>query len=361
MEWCKMDSIQLFKALGDKSRLRIVNTLRIEGPMYVELLSQRLELAQSTVSFHLKKLEECGIVKSNKEQYYVVFSLNTELLESKVIDLISNTNSDLDEQKEREIKYRNEVLKSYFKNGRLTSIPVQKEKKKIILEYIVRGLDAEESYTIGALNCILYKYTMDIEKLREELIQNSYLYSREGVFFLTNTAREKIKEFSIPSLLSKYVFKSEEAVLYIKEQVRVNIKSINEVNNVLNSELVFTDKGRVLIHLVLKNKVLGKLDYIYAYTYFDKNDNVIDFKSYEKIFGVDIYEKINGYDIVDNKKIKCLNKDNKIICTGEKLKVVGENGIGGIPTYADIKFELLNSEFEELVNKIKVKLFEMDD
>ena len=122
-----MDSIQLFKALGDKSRLRIVNTLRIEGPMYVELLSQRLELAQSTVSFHLKKLEECGIVKSNKEQYYVVFSLNTELLESKVIDLISNTNSDLDEQKEREIKYRNEVLKSYFKNGRLTSIPVQKD------------------------------------------------------------------------------------------------------------------------------------------------------------------------------------------------------------------------------------------
>ena len=166
-----MDSVQLFKALGDKSRLRIVNTLRIEGPMYVELLSQRLELAQSTVSFHLKKLEECGIVKSNKEQYYVVFSLNTELLESKVIDLISSTNSDLDEQKEREIKYRNEVLKTYFKNERLTSIPVQKEKKKIILEYIVRGLNAEESYTIGALNYILYKYTMDIEKLRDRLLK----------------------------------------------------------------------------------------------------------------------------------------------------------------------------------------------
>ena len=59
-----------------------------------------------------------------------------------------------------------------------------------------------------------------------------------------------------------------------------------------------------MIHLVLKNKVFGKLDYIYAYTYFDKNDNVIDFKSYEKIFGIDIYEKVNGYDIVDNKKIK---------------------------------------------------------
>ena len=356
-----MDSVQLFKALGDKSRLRIVNTLRIEGPMYVELLSQRLELAQSTVSFHLKKLEECGIVKSNKEQYYVVFSLNTELLESKVIDLISSTNSDLDEQKEREIKYRNEVLKTYFKNERLTSIPVQKEKKKIILEYIVRGLNAEESYTIGALNYILYKYTMDIEKLREELIQNSYLYSREGIFFLTNTAREKVREFSIPSLLSKYIFKSEEAVFYIKEQVSVDIKNINDTSNILNSELVFTDKGRVLIHLVLKNKVLGKLDYIYAYTYFDKNDNVIDFKSYEKIFGIDIYEKVNGYDIVDNKKIKCLKKDNKTICTGEKLKVVGENGIGGIPTYADIRFELLNSEFEDIVNRIKVKLFEMDD
>ena len=141
----------------------------------------------------------------------------------------------------------------------------------------------------------------------------------------------------------------------------VDIKNINDTSNILNSELVFTDKGRILIHLVLKNKVFGKLDYIYAYTYFDKNDNVIDFKSYEKIFGIDIYEKVNGYDIVDNKKIKCLKKDNKTICTGEKLKVVGENGIGGIPTYADIRFELLNSEFEDIVNRIKVKLFEMDD
>ena len=237
-----MDSVQLFKALGDKSRLRIVNTLRIEGPMYVELLSQRLELAQSTVSFHLKKLEECGIVKSNKEQYYVVFSLNTELLESKVIDLISSTNSDLDEQKEREIKYRNEVLKTYFKNERLTSIPVQKEKKKIILEYIVRGLNAEESYTIGALNYILYKYTMDIEKLREELIQNSYLYSREGIFFLTNTAREKVRELLLKIIPSHILSDITERKNNLSQVIKIELMLV-----CITTTIIIT--GFIILHI----------------------------------------------------------------------------------------------------------------
>ena len=50
------DCIKLMKCLADKSRILIINNL-MEEPMYVELLSQRLNLAASTISFHLKKLE----------------------------------------------------------------------------------------------------------------------------------------------------------------------------------------------------------------------------------------------------------------------------------------------------------------
>ena len=67
-----LDTIQLLKALADRSRIRIVNAL--DGkPQYVEELSERLNLAPSTVSFHLKKLEDAGLVHSKKEQYYTVY------------------------------------------------------------------------------------------------------------------------------------------------------------------------------------------------------------------------------------------------------------------------------------------------
>ena len=55
------NALKLFKCLSDTSRLRIVQALT-QGEMYTELLAERLELTPSTVSFHMKKLEEAGLV-----------------------------------------------------------------------------------------------------------------------------------------------------------------------------------------------------------------------------------------------------------------------------------------------------------
>ncbi len=61
-------SLAIMKALADESRLAIVNSL-LEHSQYVEEIAKRHDLAPSTVSFHLKKLEQAGLVKSRKEQY----------------------------------------------------------------------------------------------------------------------------------------------------------------------------------------------------------------------------------------------------------------------------------------------------
>ena len=71
-------SIQLLKCLADKSRMQLLKSLMIED-MYVELLAQRLDLSAGTVSFHLKKLEDVGAVKSYKDQYYKMYSINQEI------------------------------------------------------------------------------------------------------------------------------------------------------------------------------------------------------------------------------------------------------------------------------------------
>lgn len=79
--------IKLFKCLADKSRLQILRSLLSED-MYVERLAQRLELTPATISFHMKKLEDAGAVRSYKDQYYTMYSINREIFRGSVLELI---------------------------------------------------------------------------------------------------------------------------------------------------------------------------------------------------------------------------------------------------------------------------------
>ena len=95
------EAIMLFKCLSDKSRLHIVKSRAIED-MYVERLAERLGLSASTVSFHLKKLSEAGVVRSYKTQYYTMYSLCRNILETTVLDMIKEKSDDAALQEERE-------------------------------------------------------------------------------------------------------------------------------------------------------------------------------------------------------------------------------------------------------------------
>ena len=85
-------AILLFKCLADKSRLQILKSLAIED-MYVERLAERLGITAPTVSFHLKKLADAGAVTSYKSQYYMMYSLNKEIFETSILEIIREKES----------------------------------------------------------------------------------------------------------------------------------------------------------------------------------------------------------------------------------------------------------------------------
>ena len=69
----------LFRALGDPARVRIVNVLATTGaPVCVCELIEPLGLAQPTVSFHLKKLLDAGLVEREQRGRWAYFSVNPE-------------------------------------------------------------------------------------------------------------------------------------------------------------------------------------------------------------------------------------------------------------------------------------------
>ena len=72
----------LFRALADPARVRIVNVLATtDEPACVCELIEPLGLAQPTVSHHLKKLVDAGLLEREQRGKWAYFSLNRDAVE----------------------------------------------------------------------------------------------------------------------------------------------------------------------------------------------------------------------------------------------------------------------------------------
>jgi DNA-binding transcriptional ArsR family regulator len=70
---------ELFKALSDPTRLRLVKILSENHEMLcVNALTRRLEVTQSAVSQHLRVLKQAGLVISERRGYHVHYALDLE-------------------------------------------------------------------------------------------------------------------------------------------------------------------------------------------------------------------------------------------------------------------------------------------
>ena len=176
------DSVFLFKCLADATRLEVIRALA-DGPKYVELLSERLGRSPSTISFHLKKLEEAGLVTQHKEQYYTVYSLRNGVLDQKLSELVGAC-APMDEQALSEQKYRDKLLKNHFEYGKLKTIPVQRKKRRIILEKLAESFETGKVYPEKEVNLIIAQYHDDFCTLRRELIAEGIMEREHGEYRL---------------------------------------------------------------------------------------------------------------------------------------------------------------------------------
>lgn len=69
--------VEIFKALGDKNRVSIIELLKT-GDMRASDLLSHLEISQPTLSYHMHSLCEARIVIPHKEGKFMRYSLNEE-------------------------------------------------------------------------------------------------------------------------------------------------------------------------------------------------------------------------------------------------------------------------------------------
>lgn len=168
-----------FKALSDANRLKIIGLLA-QQPYSVEELAALLDLKASTVSHHLSKLSQVGLVSAKADSYYNVYRLDEKALEIKSRSIFSQENlaasvADVDAD-----AYDNKVVRDYVrKDGSLKTIPAQLKKLQAILRYVVKAFKVGKRYSEKQVNEILRGYHEDAASLRRELVGFG-LMKREG-------------------------------------------------------------------------------------------------------------------------------------------------------------------------------------
>ncbi|HYO94547.1 MAG TPA: metalloregulator ArsR/SmtB family transcription factor [Polyangiaceae bacterium] len=86
-----LGSAQVFAALGDETRLRLVSRLSAHGPLSIVKLTTGSDVSRQAVTKHLHVLAEVGLVRGSREGRENVWELTPRRLEEarRYLDLIA--------------------------------------------------------------------------------------------------------------------------------------------------------------------------------------------------------------------------------------------------------------------------------
>lgn len=170
----------LFKALGHPTRLLILNLIR-QRSRHGEELAAILRASPATVSHHLSKLADAGLVRAERDQYTQDYRLAGDLYSRTLAELIT-LSTPTGASRLRPDAYRDKVFKAFMDNGRLVRIPAQRKKRRVILELLVEDFEPGRDYPEAEVNATIREIHHDVETLRRELIAEGLMTRERGVY-----------------------------------------------------------------------------------------------------------------------------------------------------------------------------------
>ncbi len=76
-----VEPAEIFKVLSVETRVKIIDILKANGALGVKDISKKLGITPPAVSQHLKILKQAGLVRSERQGYWIPYSINEEAME----------------------------------------------------------------------------------------------------------------------------------------------------------------------------------------------------------------------------------------------------------------------------------------
>ncbi|HLY32047.1 MAG TPA: metalloregulator ArsR/SmtB family transcription factor [Ktedonobacterales bacterium] len=190
--------LSYLKALADQSRLRLLGVLAT-GPRSVEELATLLDLKAPTVSHHLARLKDLGLVGMRADRNTHVYLLDRGGLErlaklfgtfsapTAVAMLAGDTATAPDGAhdlfSEVADPWERKVLRDFFVGERLKEIPAQAKKRMVVIKWLATRFEWERDYSEAEVNAILKRHHDDVAYLRRELIGARLMRREQGHYW----------------------------------------------------------------------------------------------------------------------------------------------------------------------------------
>jgi DNA-binding HxlR family transcriptional regulator len=185
--------LKFFKALSDENRLKIIGYLSDEERR-VSDLADKLDLKEPTVSHHLSRLRELGLVNIRTQGNNRYYRLNTGQLEQMngYLFQLQSFSPEVIQKEEDEkwidamdvSEFDKQVLKTCFFNRRLKHLPRKEKKLMAVLRWLGSQFEKDVIYTEAQINEIIEEYHEDFAGLRRDLVDFGFLdRERDGATY----------------------------------------------------------------------------------------------------------------------------------------------------------------------------------
>jgi len=78
----KLEPSEMFKALAVETRVKIIELLKSEGPLGAKKIAELVGITPAAVSQHLKILRQVGFVRSERNGYWIPYSIDEETMQN---------------------------------------------------------------------------------------------------------------------------------------------------------------------------------------------------------------------------------------------------------------------------------------
>jgi hypothetical protein len=171
------DAVDVLAAVADHERIRVVGAL-VLGAGTADEVAAATGIAKRRVLEVLVRLEAATVVRRTDGGWaFDVDRLKEIAKEARPRDEPDDV-GEVDHDTAR-------VLHTFLRGGRLTQIPLQRQKRLVVLDHVCRVFDIGECYSEREVNAFLRAFHPDTAALRRYLVDEGFLSRDHNVYWRT--------------------------------------------------------------------------------------------------------------------------------------------------------------------------------
>jgi hypothetical protein len=171
------DALDALAALADEQRLAVVSAL-VLGAMTTDEVVEASGVGKRKALEALTRLEGAGLVAHEKDGWHFGVGRLREIARQSRPRAEPDDVGDVDAR-------TGAVLRTFLRGGRLTQIPMQNAKRRVVLDHICRVFEIGVRYPEKDVNAMLRAFHPDHAALRRYLVEEGFLARENNVYWRT--------------------------------------------------------------------------------------------------------------------------------------------------------------------------------